>query len=131
MLSYSIFCLLVVTLAEPLVDVMAPQREHRADTVKYIRWEMLAAVVQGCDKFTHVVFLQMKRDRVICGLTLLQMLLTMLFDYLFVSEMPGSFRLGTVGLAISNLCISALGCVMQVKLCISFFYIAFSNLSFT
>lgn len=73
--------------------------------MKYIRWEMVAAVIQGLERFSHVVFVLLKRDKVILATTFLQTLLTVLFDYLFVSDLPGSFRLGVIGLALSNICI--------------------------
>ena len=51
-----------------------------------------------------MIFVLLKRDKVIFGMTVLQTILTIFFDYLFTSELPGSFRLGVVGLAISNIC---------------------------
>ena len=82
----------------------ASRQELRVDTVKYIRWEMVAAVIQGLERFTHVVFVLLKRDKVILAMTLLQALLTVFFDYLFVSDLPGSLRVGVIGLAWSNIC---------------------------
>ena len=87
--------------------IEAPQHGLRTETVRYIRWEMVAAIIQGLEKFTHVVFVLLKRDRAILAMTALQTLLTVLFDYLFVSSLPGSLRLGVIGLAISNICASA------------------------
>jgi len=66
---------------------------------------MVAAVIQGLERFSHVVFVLLKRDKVILATTFLQTLLTVLFDYLFVSDLPGSFRLGVIGLALSSICI--------------------------
>jgi len=66
---------------------------------------MVAAVIQGLERFSHVVFVLLKRHKVILATTLLQTFLTVLFDYLFVSDLPGSFRMGVIGLALSNICI--------------------------
>lgn len=66
---------------------------------------MVAAVIQGLERFSHVVFVLLKRDKVILATTFLQTFLTVLFDYLFVSDLPGSFRMGVIGLALSNICI--------------------------
>lgn len=100
---YTSFSSIVMIFAEPLVDSMAPQQALRADTVKYIRWEMVAAVIQGLERFSHVVFVLLERDKVILATTFLQTFLTVLFDYLFVSDLPGSFRMGVIGLALSNI----------------------------
>ena len=85
-------------------DGMAPQGDLRTATVTYIRWERVAAVSRGLQTFTHVIFVLLKRDKVIFGMTVLQTILTIFFDYLFASELPGSFRFGVLGLAISATC---------------------------
>lgn len=108
LLFYTSFSAIVVVFAEPLVDGMASRHDLRADTVKYIRWEMVAAVIQGLERFTHVIFVLLKRDKVILVLTLLQALLTVFFDYILVSDLPGSLRVGVIGLAWSNICTYAL-----------------------
>lgn len=91
----------------PESKIEASRHDLRADTVKYIRWEMVAAVIQGLERFTHVIFVLLKRDKVILVLTLLQALLTVFFDYILVSDLPGSLRVGVIGLAWSNICILA------------------------
>ena len=84
LVSYGSFSSLVIIFAEPLVDSMvfpldsiapfrdqrnqrcrkgaegtaaseAPQQDLRTDTVTYIRWEMVAAVSQGLQNFTHAI----------------------------------------------------------------------------
>jgi Na+-driven multidrug efflux pump len=98
---------LEASLQLPESKIEASRHDLRDDTVKYIRWEMVAAVIQGLERFTHVIFVLLKRDKVILLMTLLQALLTVFFDYIFVSDLPGSLRVGVIGVAWSNICILA------------------------
>ena len=99
--------MLEASLQLPESKIEASRHDLRDDTVKYIRWEMVAAVIQGLERFTHVIFVLLKRDKVILLMTLLQALLTVFFDYIFVSDLPGSLRVGVIGVAWSNICILA------------------------
>ena len=99
--------MLEASLQLPESKIEASRHDLRDDTVKYIRWEMVAAVIQGLERFTHVIFVLLKRDKVILLMTLLQALLTVFFDYIFVSDLPGSLRVGVIGVAWSNIFILA------------------------
>ena len=71
--------MLEASLQLPESKIEASRHDLRDDTVKYIRWEMVAAVIQGLERFTHVIFVLLKRDKVILLMTLLQALLQHLY----------------------------------------------------
>lgn len=104
LLLYSTCSIVIAALAEVLVAAMATPLEHQAATAQYIRWEMLGCVLQGLERFLHVVFVLLGGSRQIYTMAILQTVATIACDYMLVSQLPGSFRLGVIGIAVSNIC---------------------------
>ncbi|MBD3360421.1 multidrug transporter, partial [Candidatus Peregrinibacteria bacterium] len=103
---YAVLSTLISIFAYPLVSGMAQQQEIIHATVDYIRMETVAIMLSSIYRFAIIVFIVLQRDKLIYVLLTVQMLLTVLFDSLFISELNISLNLGVNGVALSNMIVN-------------------------
>lgn len=104
---YAVLSTLISIFAYPLVSGMAQQQEILHATVDYIRMETVAIMLSSIYRFAIIVFIVLQRDKLIYVLLTFQMLLTVLFDSLFISDLGISLNLGVNGVALSNIIVNA------------------------
>merc|ERR1712048_1131514 len=64
---------------------------------------MLGAIIEGLTEFMHVIFVLLTYSKQIWVLAVLQMLSNITLDYLLLSQLPGSLRMGVLAVAFSNI----------------------------
>ncbi|UGV39836.1 hypothetical protein J7W08_06800 [Methanococcoides orientis] len=103
---YTALSLLISIFAEPMVVAMAQTPNLVTATVSYIRLETIAYIFLTMWKFIMLVLLLIGRDKLIYIVLAVQMVLTMLLDTLFISELDFSLNLGVNGIAITNIIVN-------------------------
>lgn len=109
MMVFSIYVtlsLLISIFAEPMVVAMAQNHMLVNDTVSYIRLETIAYIFLTMWKFILLILLLIGIDRLIYIVLMVQMILTILLDTLFISEFSFSLKLGVNGIAITNIIVN-------------------------
>nr|WP_156146054.1 MATE family Na+-driven efflux transporter [Methanococcoides methylutens] len=103
---YTALSVLISIFAEPMVVAMAQTPELVNATVSYIRLETIAYIFLTMWKFIMLILLLIGRDKLIYIVLAVQMILTMLLDTLFISELDFSLNLGVNGIAITNIIVN-------------------------
>jgi Na+-driven multidrug efflux pump len=97
---------LISIFAEPMVVAMAQNNALVDATVSYIRLETIAYIFLTMWKFLMLILLLIGRDRLIYIMLMVQMILTILLDTLFISDFSFSLKLGVNGIAITNILVN-------------------------
>ena len=105
---YGALAVLLAAFAPALTRFMAQKPELIAATVNYIRLETLGIWLAAPLKFCSIVFLLQKDNKALLTMLGLQVLLSILLDTLFVSQLDISFKLGVNGIAWSNIISSSI-----------------------
>ncbi|REL29641.1 MATE family Na+-driven efflux transporter [Thalassotalea euphylliae] len=106
--SYLIVTVLVLLFASSLVKAMQQQTELFVNTVHYIRLESIAIFLSSIYSFLSLVLVLKNEKKALYKLLVVQMILTVLCDSVFVSQLPVSFELGVDGVAISNTVVNSI-----------------------
>src|SRR5690554_688484 len=107
-LIYGSLSLLIMIFAEPLIRFMAQDVTLIKETVTYIRLETIAAIFVTLVKFSIVTLVVINKDKYLYYVLGIQMLLTILFDIFFISNLSISLNLGVNGIAFSNIIVNLL-----------------------
>ena len=119
-----------------LVTMMAQDSDLFDQTVSYIRWavkmispptsllftylvtrkELLAQIFSSVNSFLQIPVQLMVMNRTIACCLLLKMVLTILLDVTFLSELGFSLQLGVEGVAYTNIITEAANCVLMASL---------------
>ena len=113
---YALLSLILILFARPLVVFMGQQAELVNTTVTYIRLETLASLFATLWRFMMVVLVSLSSTRIMYGVLVVQMALSILLDSLLVSTLPFSLQLGVQGVAITNIAVNLLMVVVSVIL---------------
>ena len=105
---YSVLCTLIIFLAEPMLSLMAADKNIIEASANYIRIESVANIFSILCQFSLVTLLTLNKDIYICVLTVLRLILCVLSDTFLVSSLPASLNLGVNGIAISNILVNAI-----------------------
>ncbi|OQA77445.1 MAG: hypothetical protein BWY30_01103 [Tenericutes bacterium ADurb.Bin239] len=105
-LIYGILSLLIIIFAAPLVKFMAQDVTLLEATVTYIRLETIASLFATLVKFVLIVFMTIKKDKVMYILLGVQMLLSIIFDTFFISNLSFSLNIGVNGIAFTNIIVN-------------------------
>lgn len=97
------FSVIMFIFAEGIVTSMAQDTSLIAETVVYIRYELLGLLVSNLVKFLMVIFILKEFKKDIYIILAIQMVLTIFFDSLFISELGFSLNLGVNGIAFTNM----------------------------
>lgn len=105
-MAYATVTITVITLAPQMVAAMQQQATLIEQTVSYIRLESIAILLSSVFTFASLVLVLKNKQKLIYLLLLIQTLLTLLCDSLFVSQLPFSLNLGVNGIAWTNIIVS-------------------------
>ena len=105
---YSVLCTLIIFLAEPMLSLMAADKNIIEASANYIRIESVANIFSILCQFSLVTLLTLNKDIHIYVLTVLRLILCVLSDTFLVSSLPASLNLGVNGIAISNILVNAI-----------------------
>ncbi|MBL7780486.1 MAG: hypothetical protein JNM22_04645 [Saprospiraceae bacterium] len=103
---YGILTTLLAVNAPYLTRFMAQKPELISATVTYIRLETIGMFFSAPLKFCSLIFLSLKYNRALLTILLLQMILSIAFDTLLISNTPISFKLGVNGIAWTNIVVN-------------------------
>ena len=101
-----IFCLIIFIFAEPIVIGMAQDSSLVTETVSYIRLELIGILFSNVVKFLMVLFILKEFKKDIYIVLIMQMILTITLDSLFISELSISLNLGVNGIAYTNIIVN-------------------------
>ena len=105
---YTLFAVLMMIFAVPLLRLMAASPDLIGDSAAYIRIESVAYIFSTLYGFVLVALITTNRSGSVYILTGCKMIVTVLSDLIFVSQMPVSLKLGVNGIGISNLIVNFL-----------------------
>lgn len=103
---YAVMSVLIIVFAKPLVEFMAQDQATIEATVTYIRLETIASLFATLVKFIMIVFITIKKDKIMYILLGVQMVLSTLMDTLLISELSFSLNVGVNGIAITNIIVN-------------------------
>jgi Na+-driven multidrug efflux pump len=108
LICYFVVTLMVLWLAPNFVDAMQQQAELLTQTIQYIRLESAAIWFSSFYAFLSLVIVLRNERKALYGLLIVQMLMTVICDSVFVSQLPYSLQLGVNGIALSNIVVNSL-----------------------
>ncbi len=108
LICYFVVTLMVLWLAPNFVDAMQQQAELLTQTIQYIRLESAAILLSSFYAFLSLVLVLRNERKALYGLLIVQMLMTVLCDSVFVSQLPYSLQFGVNGIALSNIVVNSL-----------------------
>jgi hypothetical protein len=111
---YTLLSIVIITCAEPLIRLMAQDVSIIAETASYIRLEALSNIFSTLIKFIIVVLVTIKKEKYLYFILGTQMVLTLLLDMFFISNLSVSIKLGVNGIAITNIIVNALLLILAV-----------------
>lgn len=103
---YLIISSIVFIFAEPLLKIMATSPDIIELSVQYIRIEAIANVFNILSSFTLIVLVTLEKDKFVYILTGTKLIISIIFDTFFISNLDISLNLGVNGIAISNIVIN-------------------------
>lgn len=103
---YLILSGIVVICTRPLLKVMATSIDILELSVDYIRLESIANIFSMLANFVLVSLITFGKDKYVYIITFLKLILSIVFDTLFISNLNFSLNLGVNGIAISNIIIN-------------------------
>jgi len=102
----AVFSLIIFMFTEGIVTAMAQNPDLINETVTYIRYELIGILFSNMVKFLMVILVLKEWKKDIYILLLVQMVFTILFDSLFISELGISLNLGVNGIAFTNIIVN-------------------------
>jgi len=103
---YLFLSLGIIIFTRPLVLFMAQDGVLVDETITYIRLETIAALFSTLWRFLLLVLITLKKDKFMYLLLATQMLLSIIMDTFFISDLSFSLNLGVNGIAISNIVVN-------------------------
>lgn len=103
-----IISLVIFIFAKAIVTGMAQDQSLITQTVIYIRYELIAVIISNMFKFLMVIFILKEYKKDIYIILIIQMVLTVLLDSLFISELSFSLNLGVNGIAFTNIIVNVI-----------------------
>jgi Na+-driven multidrug efflux pump len=97
------FSAIMFVFANGIVTSMAQDTNLITETVIYIRYELIGLIVSNLVKFLMVFLVLKELKKEIYIVLLIQMVLTIFFDSLFISELGFSLNIGVNGIAFTNI----------------------------
>lgn len=115
-IMYSLISILIIIFARPLLDFMGQDSSLIDSSVTYIRLETISLLFQTLWKFMITVLVTLKRDIYLYIALIIQMVLSISLDALFLSNLPFSLKLGVNGIAYSNIIVNILILIVSLFL---------------
>lgn len=115
---FTLFSLIIGLAANWIVEAMAQNPDLIGQTVSYIRYELIGLIFSNLVKFLMILFILKNYKKEIYLILIIQMVLTIIFDSLFISELSFSLNTGVNGIAYTNIIVSVLLLVIMIILTI-------------
>jgi Na+-driven multidrug efflux pump len=100
------FSTILFIFAEGIVTAMAQNPDLIRETVTYIRYELFGVLVSNMVKFLMVILILKEFKKDIYIVLVIQMVFTIIFDSIFISELGFSMNLGVNGIAYTNIIVN-------------------------
>ena len=113
---YSLFSLLIICFAGPLLRWMAADQAILNESAAYIRIESIANIFSILCSFTLVALVSLEKHRDVCILTVARLIFSIICDTFLVSSLPISAKLGVNGIGYSNIIVNILILVISLIL---------------
>ncbi|WP_175393439.1 hypothetical protein [Metamycoplasma phocicerebrale] len=107
-LIYIVLTVFIIAAARPLTILMAQDKSIINETVNYIRLESTANIINILFKFILVALITIKKDKNIYIPLLIQLILIIILDIFFISNLSVSLKLGVNGIAYTNIIVSSI-----------------------
>ncbi len=104
---YAVLSILIVIFIRPLLGFMAASTDILEESASYIRIEAVANIFGIMYSFICVALVTIGKDKWVYLLTGVKLILSIIFDTLFISTLPISLNLGVNGIGYSNIIVSA------------------------
>jgi len=104
--TYLVTAILIISLARPLVLIMAQDGTSVDATVIYIRLETVAALFSTLWRFMALILITIKKDRYMYIALGIQMVLSITLDTFLISGLPFSAKMGVNGIAAANITVN-------------------------
>ena len=106
--TYLVLGLVVIFAAEPLLKLMAVNKDIIAESATYIRLESVGNIFGILSRFLLVVLVTLDKSRSVYALTGLKLALCSILDTFLISTLSFSANMGVNGIAISNIIVNLL-----------------------
>jgi Na+-driven multidrug efflux pump len=103
---YSALSLLIIAFAKPLLTFMSQSSNIINETATYIRFETIANIFAAVLKFLLVIVITIKREKYLYLILCIQLVLSILLDTFFVSDLSVSLEIGVNGIALTNIIVN-------------------------
>ena len=104
--AYLVLGLVVIALAEPLLKLMAVNKDIIAESATYIRLESVGNIFGILSRFLLVVLVTLGKSRSVYAITGAKLMLCSIFDTFLVSTLSFSANMGVNGIAVSNIIVN-------------------------
>lgn len=105
---YASISIILIIFVKPLLVFMSQKETLLAATSTYIRLETIASIFSTLVQFVLLIFITLKKERILLIALFVQMILSIVLDTLLVSSLPISLNIGVNGIAITNLSVNFL-----------------------
>lgn len=105
---YASISILLIIFVKPLLVFMSQKETLLAATSTYIRLETVASIFSTLVQFVLLIFITLKKERILLIALFVQMILSIVLDTFLVSSLPISLNIGVNGIAITNLSVNFL-----------------------
>jgi Na+-driven multidrug efflux pump len=103
---YALLSLITIIGARPMVVFMLQESLTVDATVSYIRYESIAIMLSALVRLFTIVFVLIKREKILLLILAIQLFFTVLFDGWFISQLSFSLNLGVNGIAYANIIVN-------------------------
>lgn len=109
---YTVLSVIVIIFAEPLLSLMATNRDILHESTVYIRIESIANIFALFMSFLLICLITLGKEKLVYILTGAKLILNIISDIFFVSTLKISANLGVNGIGYSNILVNAiLACI--------------------
>lgn len=105
---YASISIILIIFVKPLLVFMSQKETLLAATSTYIRLETIASIFSTLVQFVLLIFITLKKERILLIALFVQMILSIVLDTFLVSSLPISLNIGVNGIAITNLSVNFL-----------------------
>ena len=103
---YVVFSILICIFTRPLLSIMATNQNIINESVAYIRIESIANIFILLSKFLLVCLITLGKSKYVYFITFARLILTIIFDFFFISTLKISANLGVNGIGYSNIIVN-------------------------
>lgn len=111
---YAILSVIIIIFAEPLLEIMATDRNIIKETVTYVRIESVANIFLILTQFTLVTLIALNKSKYLYMLTGMRLVMCLISDTFLVSGLSASARLGVNGIGYSNIIVNVALLVLSI-----------------